>query len=73
MTHYIDTRKLISDIQMRPALWNRNYAVNKAFTEDTWDELAEIHSLPSMILSFMDYFIYHHVRISVCVCVCVYV
>lgn len=47
MTHYIDTRKLISDIQMRPALWNRNYAVNKAFTEDTWDELAEIHALPS--------------------------
>lgn len=47
MTHYIDTRKLISDIQMRPALWNRNYAVNKAFTEDTWDELAEVHSLPS--------------------------
>ncbi|XP_063710153.1 uncharacterized protein LOC134838537 [Culicoides brevitarsis] len=50
MTHYIDTRKLISDIQMRPALWNRNYAVNKAFTEDTWDELAEIHSLPKSVL-----------------------
>uniref|UniRef100_A0A336M0U7 CSON009703 protein n=1 Tax=Culicoides sonorensis TaxID=179676 RepID=A0A336M0U7_CULSO len=50
MTHYIDTRKLISDIQIRPALWNRNYAVNKAFTEDTWDELSEIHQLPKSIL-----------------------
>lgn len=44
---YLDIRKFISDIQARPALWNRNYVVNKAFTEDTWDELSQLHQMPS--------------------------
>lgn len=44
---YLDIRKFITDIHARPALWNRNYVVNKAFTEDTWDELANIHKMSS--------------------------
>lgn len=52
MTKYLDIKRFISDVQQRPALWNRNYVVNKAFTEDTWDELADLHHLSSKFIVF---------------------
>jgi hypothetical protein len=47
MTHLVNVEKFIADVFSRPAIWHRSYHLNKAFMEDTWDELAEIHDLPS--------------------------
>jgi hypothetical protein len=44
MTHLVNVEKFIADVFSRPAIWHH---LNKAFMEDTWDELAEIHDLPS--------------------------
>ena len=46
----LDVEKLIADIAIRPAIWDRSFnsRQNKSFLEDTWDELAEIHNAPSM-------------------------
>ena len=46
----LDVEKLIADIALRPAIWDKNFngRQNKSFLEDTWDELAEIHNAPSM-------------------------
>ncbi|CAO1323080.1 unnamed protein product [Diamesa hyperborea] len=48
----LDVEKLIADIALRPAIWDKNFngRQNKSFLEDTWDELAEIHNAPKKIL-----------------------
>ncbi|CAO1323103.1 unnamed protein product [Diamesa hyperborea] len=48
----LDVEKLIADIAIRPAIWDRSFnsRQNKSFLEDTWDELAEIHNAPSKLL-----------------------
>lgn len=59
----LDVDKLISDIAIRPAIWDRNFnsRQNKSFLEDTWEELAEIHNTPSMlkITKFIHFLLVH--------------
>lgn len=54
-----DVEKLIADIAIRPAIWDRNFnsRQNKSFLEDTWDELAEMHKTPSMFKKIYLFFL----------------
>jgi hypothetical protein len=42
-----NVNKFISDVLDRPALWHRSYFMSRCFLEETWNELAEIHGIPS--------------------------
>ena len=45
----LDVDKLIQDIAIRPAIWDKNFngRQNKGYLEDLWEELAQIHNAPS--------------------------
>lgn len=43
----INVEKFIEDIYERPNIWNRSYAGNKQYLDETWNELSQIHQLGS--------------------------
>lgn len=44
----INVEKFIDDIYERPNIWNRSYAGNKQYLDETWNELSQIHQIGSM-------------------------
>ncbi|XP_037940457.1 CTP synthase isoform X2 [Teleopsis dalmanni] len=48
-TIVLNVEQFIKDVEVRPAIWNRNFHCNKAFLEQMWDELSTEHSLPSEV------------------------